>query len=133
MEAAVNATDMLQMSPLHFAVERGFEEIIQLLIKYGAKMTEQSKFYQTPGDIAVENCRMDIYDMLQKSNKIKETPPEVSAEVEKLIKTCTATEDAGFKLSRVSDVMHSLTYHNFSSRKSHDLGLQSPGKLYTPK
>jgi len=88
MEADVDCQDMLQMTPLHFAVERDYPEIIELLLKYGAKTGITSKFYQTCEDIAVDNCRMDIYEMLQKSTRIKASPPSISSKLEKLIKTC---------------------------------------------
>ncbi len=41
------------MTPLHFATDRGFDELVKLLIKHGANVNKQNSDGQTPLMIAV--------------------------------------------------------------------------------
>ena len=55
------------MTPLHWAVERGCTQTVELLLKHGANTNIESKFDKTPLEIASENGRPDIFEMLQKA------------------------------------------------------------------
>ena len=55
------------MTPLHWAVERNYPDIADVLLKYGASKNIKSKFYQTAMDIAKENSKMVLYKMIQVS------------------------------------------------------------------
>ena len=55
----------LQMTPLHWAVERGCSQTVELLLKHGANPNLESKFDKTPLEIASENGRPDIFELLQ--------------------------------------------------------------------
>jgi ankyrin repeat protein len=53
------------MTPLHWAVERGNVGAVETLLKYGADVNMESKFDKTPLEIASDNGRPDLYEMLQ--------------------------------------------------------------------
>ncbi len=53
------------MTPLHWAVERNQIEAVETLLKYGANVDAVSKFEKTPLEIASDNGRPDVYEMLQ--------------------------------------------------------------------
>ena len=61
----VNARDMLNMTPLHWAVEKGFVAAVECLLNFGAEVNVESKFLKAPLEIAADNDRPDIYEMLQ--------------------------------------------------------------------
>ena len=53
------------MTPLHWAVERGCSQTVETLLKHGANTDVESKFDKTPFEIASENGRPDIFEVLQ--------------------------------------------------------------------
>ena len=53
------------MTPLHWAVERGCCGTVETLLKHGANPNMESKFDKTPLEIASENGRPDIFEILQ--------------------------------------------------------------------
>ena len=53
------------MTPLHWAVERGCCGTVEALLKHGANPNIESKFDKTPLEIASENGRPDIFEILQ--------------------------------------------------------------------
>lgn len=53
------------MTALHWAVERGNTTAIETLLRYGATVNVESKFSKSPLEIASDNGRPDIYEMLQ--------------------------------------------------------------------
>ena len=53
------------MTPLHWAVERGCCQTVEALLKHGANTNIESKFDKTPLEIASENGRPDIFEILQ--------------------------------------------------------------------
>ena len=53
------------MTPLHWAVERGCTQTVELLLKHGANTNIESKFDKTALEIASENGRPDIFEILQ--------------------------------------------------------------------
>ena len=55
----------LRMTPLHWAVERGCTQTVELLLKHGANTNIESKFDKTALEIASENGRPDIFEILQ--------------------------------------------------------------------
>ena len=55
----------LRMTPLHWAVERGNISAVQMLLRHGSNTKIESKFDKTPLEIALDNGRPDIYEMLQ--------------------------------------------------------------------
>ena len=52
------------MTPLHWAVERGCVGAIEVLLKHGASPDLESKFGKSALDIASDNGRPDLYEML---------------------------------------------------------------------
>lgn len=56
------------MTPLHWAVERGHIQIIKLLLDNGASVYSKNKFDKTVFDIAEDNDRLDIINILNVSN-----------------------------------------------------------------
>lgn len=56
---------MLKMTALHWAVEHGHQDVVELLIKYGADVHTPSKFCKTAFDIAVDNGDEELMLMLQ--------------------------------------------------------------------
>jgi GA-binding protein transcription factor beta len=61
----VDARDMLKMTPLHWAVERGHTDVVDCLLSNGADINIQSKFEKTPIDIAYDNGRLEMVPTLQ--------------------------------------------------------------------
>lgn len=53
------------MTALHWATEHNHQEVVELLIKYGADVHAQSKFCKTALDIAVDNGNEDLAEILQ--------------------------------------------------------------------
>lgn len=53
------------MTALHWATEHNHQEVVELLIKYGADVHTQSKFCKTALDIAVDNGFDDLAEILQ--------------------------------------------------------------------
>lgn len=52
------------MTPLHWAVQNGHIEVVNLLVKYGALIEVPSKFDVTPVMIAQQTGRSDIEEIL---------------------------------------------------------------------
>ncbi|CAJ0948996.1 unnamed protein product [Ranitomeya imitator] len=74
--ADINAKDMLKMTALHWATEHNHQEVVELLIKYGADVHSQSKFCKTAFDISVDNGNEDLAEILQiaMQNQINTNP-----------------------------------------------------------
>ncbi|XP_078190364.1 GA-binding protein subunit beta-1 isoform X13 [Callithrix jacchus] len=74
--ADVNAKDMLKMTALHWATEHNHQEVVELLIKYGADVHTQSKFCKTAFDISIDNGNEDLAEILQiaMQNQINTNP-----------------------------------------------------------
>lgn len=53
------------MTALHWATEHNHQEVVELLVKYGADVHAQSKFCKTALDIAVDNGNEDLAEILQ--------------------------------------------------------------------
>ena len=53
------------MTPLHWAVQRGYEDSVEVLLRYGADVSLENKFGKTPFDIATGKNRTDIIELLQ--------------------------------------------------------------------
>ena len=53
------------MTALHWAVERGCTQTVELLLKHGANTNIESKFDKTVLEIASENGRPDIFELLR--------------------------------------------------------------------
>ena len=53
------------MTPLHWAVQRGYEDSVEVLLRYGADVGLENKFGKTPFDIATGKNRTDIIELLQ--------------------------------------------------------------------
>lgn len=53
------------MTALHWATEHNHQEVVELLIKYGADVHTQSKFCKTALDIAIDNGFEDLAEILQ--------------------------------------------------------------------
>ena len=65
--------NQLDMTPLHWAVEKGHEECVRVLLFYGAKPNSISRFNKTPLSIAMEMNWTDIVHELQKANVLEAT------------------------------------------------------------
>ena len=59
-----DARDLLLMTPLHWSVERGCVGAMEILLKHGASPDLESKFGKSPLDIASDNGRPDLYEIL---------------------------------------------------------------------
>ena len=55
----------LKMTPLHWAVQRGFEECVEALLRFGADVNLDNKFGKTPFEIASGINRQDLIELLQ--------------------------------------------------------------------
>ena len=53
------------MTPLHWSVQRGFAECVEVLLRYGADVNSENKFGKTPFEIATGINRTDIIELLQ--------------------------------------------------------------------
>lgn len=53
------------MTALHWATEHGYQEVVDLLIKYGADVHVQSKFCKNALDIAIDNANEELAEILQ--------------------------------------------------------------------
>ena len=60
------------MTALHWAVDRGNVSAVETLLKFGADINAESKFDKTPLEIASDNARPDIYEMLQNAEQFRE-------------------------------------------------------------
>lgn len=58
------------MTPLHWAVEREYIEVIHVLLDHGADTNATSKFDKTPISLALEHDRLDLVDILQQEREI---------------------------------------------------------------
>ena len=65
LEGGVNPSllDSEQMTPLHFAVDRGYLEAVQLLIRYGGNINQINNEGQTPLMIAI-TCQHLVRSLL---------------------------------------------------------------------
>jgi len=79
--AEIDATDMLKMTPLHWAVERGHVTVIECLLRHGANAHLESKFEKTALDIAADNGRTDILQLLQYADKFQADGPIIEGDV----------------------------------------------------
>ena len=59
------------MTALHWAVDRGNVTAVEVLLKFGADVNAESKFDKTPLEIASDNARPDIYEMLQNAEQFR--------------------------------------------------------------
>lgn len=57
------------MTPLHWAVEKGFKSIVRLLLQHNADVMGISKFGRSPIDLAVITEQPDILDELQSAKQ----------------------------------------------------------------
>lgn len=64
------------MTALHWATEHNHQEVVELLIKYGADVHTQSKFCKTAFDISIDNGNEDLAEILQiaMQNQINTNP-----------------------------------------------------------
>ena len=53
------------MTPLHWSVDRGNIEVIEILLGHGADVNVENKFSKSPMEIASDNRRPDLYEILQ--------------------------------------------------------------------
>lgn len=52
----------MQMTPLHWAVEEDYPNLVELLLEYGANPYAQSKFGETPFEMAQQLGFNDIVE-----------------------------------------------------------------------
>ena len=71
------------MTALHWAVDRGNVSAVEVLLKFGADVNAESKFDKTPLEIASDNARPDIYEMLQNAEQFRlaHFPPAICTSV----------------------------------------------------
>ena len=53
------------MTPLHWSVQRGHNECVEVLLRYGADVSSENKFGKAPMEIASGLNRPDICELLQ--------------------------------------------------------------------
>ena len=56
------------MTPLHWAVQRGHDECVEVLLRYGADVEIENKFGKGPMEIASGQNRHDTCELLQVSS-----------------------------------------------------------------
>jgi len=66
--ASIDARDVMQLTPLHIAVNRGHIDIIRLLIDRGADVTIPDGDGHTPYRWAIEAHHTEVADLLQKAS-----------------------------------------------------------------
>ncbi|CAK9292875.1 unnamed protein product, partial [Gordionus sp. m RMFG-2023] len=66
----------LNMTPLHWAVESGELDIVELLLKSGAWPSARNKFDKTPMDIAILNYRDDMITILKNAEQLQQIHEE---------------------------------------------------------
>lgn len=66
------------MTPLHWAVEQGHQDVIQLLLENGADPNALSKFQKTPVSLAYERGRIDFVSLLQQKRDFINVQPHPS-------------------------------------------------------
>ena len=62
----VNAKDEDGMTPLHYAVEGGYNEIAELLFDKGANVNAKNENGETPLDVAIQYKQSETADLLRK-------------------------------------------------------------------
>ncbi|XP_010132305.1 PREDICTED: GA-binding protein subunit beta-2-like, partial [Buceros rhinoceros silvestris] len=72
--ADVNAKDMLKMMVLHWATEHNHQDVVELLLKYGANVHAFSKFSKSPFDIALDKNNPEMLVMLQEAMQNQADP-----------------------------------------------------------
>ncbi|XP_053133721.1 GA-binding protein subunit beta-2 isoform X2 [Hemicordylus capensis] len=78
--ADVDARDMLKMTALHWATERGHRDVVELLVKYGADVHASSKFDKSAFDIALDKNNPETLLILQEAmqNQVYTNPERVT-------------------------------------------------------
>ena len=61
------------MTPLHWAVEKGYKAIVRLLLQYNADVTGVSKFGKTPIALAVMTEQADVLAELEAARQAQAT------------------------------------------------------------
>jgi len=108
--ADVQARDILMMTPLHWAVERGNVHAMEVLLKHGAMVDAESKFDKTPGDISDDNGRPDLKEVIL--NAANYRPPEINADLElnsRLQTLQSLCQDVGLTVGDPDDLASSFT------------------------
>ena len=67
------------MTPLHWAVQRGYNDCVEILLRYGADPNLENKFGKTPMEIASGINRSDICELLQVEEIIFSTQVSTNA------------------------------------------------------
>jgi ankyrin repeat protein len=67
--ADINAIGDMGATPLHEAAGQGHAETVKFLLCHGAKPDVKDEFGRTPNDLAIENGKKDIADLLQRAMK----------------------------------------------------------------
>ena len=55
-----NDRDKLNRTPIHWACRRGYDQLVQILVDYGADVSVKDSLGKTPVDMAIENEHRDI-------------------------------------------------------------------------
>jgi len=58
------------MTPLHWSVDRCHISLVETLLRYGADPYIESKFGKSPMEIAVNNGRHDIIEILENAENV---------------------------------------------------------------
>ena len=56
----VNDKDKLSRVPLHWACRRGYAHLVNILLDFGADVTQKDNFDKTPKDMAIEKDFLDM-------------------------------------------------------------------------
>jgi hypothetical protein len=99
------------MTALHWAVERGHISTVETLLRFGAEVTNDSKFGKTPLEVASDSGRPDIFEMLQNADQYRAPshPPKSDAV------TLAATQSILTDELGIEDPFHPITEQEIMS------------------
>lgn len=114
----------MKMTPLHWAVERDFPNLVNILLKYGADPNTASKHGDTPVSMALEMGVDDIYQMLSTHQHHLTVSAEEQQEATDSLLIEMEKDDADINNESCDDISYSPDVSNSSqSRKCHHVRL----------
>lgn len=122
------------MTPLHWALEKGFDNIAEILIEHGANPHILSKFLKSPYSIAKEKNNDFIINLIESLPTTPNTPSLASAfDSSVFIKTPTAKNAPNGGLQGLMIKDESLSFSEMPSKRarfhSYDSGSDSSRRL----
>lgn len=109
----------LKMTPLHWAVEGDYPNLVKILLKYRADPNAESKHCETPISIALEMGLDDIYQMLNTHQNHMHVSPEEQQEATDSLLIEMEKDNMDLNTESCDDISFSPDMSNSSqSRKS---------------